>query len=106
MSEGVWAHFFGDTSELRIVLNNSLYRSGCEPEAFAFGIACLEAAIANEQGDGRISSRVHVCREPFARFRADKHGAVLLAFSAHHEFTSFEVDMITVEVGELRYAQA
>lgn len=96
----------GNTGKFGVVRNDTLYRSWGEAEAFSVTIAGLGATIAYKQRFSGVGARVKVGGYTFGSFGTDKDRSVFLAFTAHHELATVEVDVVPVQSNKFADTQA
>ena len=96
----------GDASEAGIFANHRLHAARREAAEVATGVCgTVVAAITDEERVERIMSGAEVSLDLLSGTAADEDRPVFLALTAHHELAALEVDVVAVEINQLRDAQ-
>ena len=107
MAHSVGADVLGDASEAGIFANHRLHAACREAAEVATGVCgTVVAAITDEKRVKRIMPGAEVGLDLLGGTAADEDRTVFLALTTHHELAALEVDMVAIEINQLRDAQA
>lgn len=95
----------GNAGEQSVLGHEALYATGCKAMVITAQIDFFCAAVANKEWFCRIGTLSNVAFDPVGGSFANKNGAILLAFTAYHEFSPLKVNVVTIEVGEFADTQ-
>ena len=100
------ADVLGDASEAGIFANHRLHTARREAAEVATGArGTVVATIADEKRVERIMPGAEVGLDLLGSTATDEDWTVFLALTTHHELATLEVDVVAIEIDELRDAQ-
>ena len=106
MAHSVGADVLGDTSKAGIFANHRLHTARREAAEVATGVCgTVVATIADEERVERIMPGTEVGLDLLGGTATDEDRTVFLALTTHHELAALEVDVVAVEINQLRDAQ-
>ena len=107
MAHSVGANVLGDASEASIFANHRLHTARREAAEVATGVCgTVVATIADEERVERIMPGAEVGLDLLGGTATDEDRPVFLALTTHHKLATLEVDVVAIEIDELRDAQA
>ncbi len=106
MAHSVGADVLSDASEAGIFANHRLHTAGREAAKVATGVCgTVVATIADEKRVERIMPGAEVGLDLLGGTATNEDRPVFLTLTAHHELAALEVDVVAVEINQLRDAQ-
>ena len=106
MAHSVGADVLGDTSKAGIFANHRLHTARREAAEVATGVCgTVVAAIADEKRVERIMPGAEVGLDLLSSTATNEDRPVFLALTTYHELAALEVDVVAIEINQLRDAQ-
>ena len=96
------ADVLGNARHQRVMRHQALHTARSQAVEVATSVNSFASAVANEKGSDIVSAPVEIFLEPVCRLFANENGSILLAFTADHKLSPFEVNVFTVKPNQLR----
>ena len=107
VAESVWCDVFGDTGELGIFLNNAFNAARSKAAIIAGAIwYAFVFAIVKEEGRQVVMAGVEVVLDMFGSGAVDENWTIFAALTADHEFFTFEIDLLAIQIAEFADAES
>ena len=107
VAESVWCDVFGDTGEFGVLLDDTFNAARSEAAIIAGRVwNTFVFAVIEEEGRQVVVAGVEIVLDMLGSGAIDENWTIFAALTADHEFFTFEIDLLAIQITEFANTKA